>query len=564
MIGNIPISWKLMSTVVGGVFGFGALAALALGTLWGAMIDERASSLAQAAALGRDVAATFQQAASRGELTPDEAKARALAQLREVRLGAPQNYLFVLNDAGVLLLSPAAPALEGKPSIDRTDAKGIFFIRDLLAGARQGGTAVRYEFMKPGAPAPQEKIAVAVRLEGWNWSIGTGLYLDDLQARFWDSAWRQVGAAVALTLVSLAWVLLLGRHISAPLVRLAEVTRRLAERDYTADARDAVSPGRGDEIGLLAHSIQVLRDEACQADRLRHEQEESRRRASAERRDSALKMADQFEGSVQQVAQVIGSTSTQMQQAAEVMTRTVSDVTAAADQVSSTARQASDNAATMVSAADQLADSILEISRQVRHSTAISAEAVQSQKRTDALVQGLATAVGKIGEVSALITDIASQTNLLALNATIEAARAGEAGKGFAVVANEVKHLANQTARATDEIGAQIATVQDATRDAISAIDQIGTTISTISDVAAAIASAVESQQAATAEIARNARDAVDGTRVVGEHLEGLRVTNQAAQGAAGEVLAAARQLASEARRLDGEVHAFLSSVRAG
>jgi len=553
-----------MSTVVGGVFGFGLLAALALATLWGTMIDERATSLAQAASLGRDVALSFQQAVSRGELSPAEAQARALAQLRGLRLGSKDNYLFVLHDDGTLLLSAGSPAREGQSALSWVDAHGTPFIRDLIVGARQGGQPVRYLFTKPGASEPQEKIAVAVRLDGWNWNIGTGLYLDDLFGRFWESAWHQVCAAVGLTVLSLAWVLLLGRHISTPLVRLAEVTRRLAGGDYTADAQSAVSPGRGDEIGILAQSIQVLRDEARQADQLRQNQEEERRRANAERRDGALRMADQFEGSVQQVAQVVGATSNQMQQAAEVMSCSVSDVTAAADQVAGTARRANDNAGVMVAAADRLADSIEEISRQVRHSTEISAEAVESQKRTDALVQGLAAAVGKIGEVSALITDIASQTNLLALNATIEAARAGEAGKGFAVVANEVKSLANQTARATEEIGAQITTVQEATRDAIVAIEQIGSTIATINAVAAAIASAVENQQGATAEIARNARDAVEGTRVVGEHLDGLRLTNQTAQGAANEVLVAARQLAGEARRLEGEVHAFLASVRAG
>ncbi|MFD2232964.1 methyl-accepting chemotaxis protein [Phaeospirillum tilakii] len=564
MIGNLPLSWKLLSTVVGGVLGFGALTALALATQWNGMVEERAGALGQTAALARDAAASHLQAAGRGEVAETEAKARALAQLRQVRAGEANNYIFVLTDDGTMLLNPGSPQLEGRSLLDRTDARGVAFIRDLIAGARHGGGVVRYLFPKPGQTEPSEKMTVAVRLEPWGWTVGTGLYLDDLDRRFWTSAGQQIVAALLLTLISLGWVLLLGRHISTPLVRLSEVTRRLAGGDYEADAAGAVRTGRGDEIGVLAQSIQVLRDEAREADHLRRDQEEQRRAAAAERRQGALKMADQFEGSVQQVAQVIGSTASQMQQAAELMSRTVSDVATAADRVSASAGQASDNATVMVSAADQLSESIAEISRQVRHSNQISAEAVQSQKRTDALVQGLAAAVGKIGEVSALITDIANQTNLLALNATIEAARAGEAGKGFAVVANEVKHLANQTARATEEIGAQIATVQDATRDAISAIDQIGTTITTINEVAAAIAGAVERQQSATGEIARNARDAVEGTRAVGDHLDGLRTTNHAAQGAAGEVLAAARQLASEAQRLDGEVHAFLTSVRAG
>ncbi|WP_142848504.1 globin-coupled sensor protein [Telmatospirillum sp. J64-1] len=283
-------------------------------------------------------------------------------------------------------------------------------------------------------------------------------------------------------------------------------------------------------------------------------------------RESNAKLLDEhavkFEKEVQGLVEIVASAATELQSTARAMAATADQTAEQANHVADAADRASSNVQTVASAAEELTASISEISRQVAQSTAITGTAVTEARRTNELVEGLAEATGRIGEVVQLISDIASQTNLLALNATIEAARAGDAGKGFAVVANEVKSLANQTARATEEISTQIGTVQSRTRDAVGAIRGIGDTIASINQIASAIAAAVEQQGAATQEIARNVQEAASGTSEVSSSI-GL-VTQAAGETgqAAGEVLVAAGELSRQSERLNDQVNGFLRDIR--
>ena len=274
--------------------------------------------------------------------------------------------------------------------------------------------------------------------------------------------------------------------------------------------------------------------------------------------------ADDFERDVSSMVGVISSAATELQATAQSMAATAEETSQQAEAVANAAGQASENVQTVAAATEELTASIHEISRQVNQSTHIAGAAVEEARRTDAMVQGLAEAAGKIGQVVKLINDIASQTNLLALNATIEAARAGDAGKGFAVVAGEVKNLANQTAKATDEISAQIAAVQTATKDAVGAIQGIGGTISKISEIASAIAAAVEEQGAATQEIARNVQQAAMGTGAVTSNIGSVTHAAGETGHAAHEVLSAAGELSRQSERLNSQVNHFLTDVRSG
>jgi len=274
--------------------------------------------------------------------------------------------------------------------------------------------------------------------------------------------------------------------------------------------------------------------------------------------------ADDFERDVSSMVGVISSAATELQTTAQSMATTAEQTTQQASAVANAAEQASENVQTVAAATEELTASIQEISRQVSQSTHIAGSAVEEAQRTNIMVQGLAEAAGKIGQVVKLINDIASQTNLLALNATIEAARAGDAGKGFAVVAGEVKNLANQTAKATDEISAQIAAVQAATKDAVGAIQGIGSTISKISEIASAIAAAVEEQGAATQEIARNVQQAAMGTGAVTNNIGSVTHAAGETGHAAHEVLSAAGELSRQSERLNSQVNHFLTDVRGG
>ena len=347
--------------------------------------------------------------------------------------------------------------------------------------------------------------------------------------------------------------------IGRGLRRSTEALERLAKGDLAVEVTGA---DRGDELGTLARSLQVFRQNSIEMKRLAEEQEETKRRAEADKRAALNALAREFEENVGNVVTGLSETSVRMQSSSQQMSATAEETSRQSTTVAAAAEQAASNVQTVATAAEELSSSISEIGRQVSQSARIASKAVAEAKETDVKVQGLADAAQKIGEVVQLITDIAAQTNLLALNATIEAARAGEAGKGFAVVASEVKSLANQTAKATEEIGAQIASIQNATRDSVEAIKSIGTTIGEINEIATTIAAAVEEQGAATQEIARNVQQAASGTNEVTANIAGVNKAAAQTGSVAAEVLDASSELSKQSQRLQDQVGSFLKAIK--
>ncbi|MBF0267522.1 MAG: methyl-accepting chemotaxis protein [Alphaproteobacteria bacterium] len=325
-----------------------------------------------------------------------------------------------------------------------------------------------------------------------------------------------------------------------------------------------LKPERKDEFGKIAHALRIFLDKLSEMDRLQVEQREVERRAEEKRVKDMLTMADKLERDVGKVIGSVASAASEMQSTAENMSSVAKDTTHRANDVAQSSERASANVQAVASAAEELSASINAIGHQVEQSSHISQNAVQEAERADTLIQGLAEAANRIGEVVSLINDIASQTNLLALNATIEAARAGEAGKGFAVVANEVKNLANQTAKATEDITQQISSVQSATNDTVDAIRSIAKTITQINDIAASITNSVEQQGAATGEIAHNAQLAAMGARDVSEHIVEVSQGAESTGTSSESVLSASSELAKNAERLRGQVDDFLLHIRKG
>jgi methyl-accepting chemotaxis protein len=348
--------------------------------------------------------------------------------------------------------------------------------------------------------------------------------------------------------------------IARPIRRIGEVLLELAGGNKAVAVPYAE---RGDEVGDAARAAQTFKENLVRIEKMEAEQKAIEAQSAVQRKADMHQLANSFQAAVGGIIDAVSSSSTQLEAAANTLTKTAESTQALSGMVAAASEEASSNVESVASAAEEMTASVSEISRQVQDSSRIAGEAVKQAEQTDARINELSQAAGRIGDVVKLITAIAEQTNLLALNATIEAARAGEAGRGFAVVATEVKALAAQTAKATEEIGTQIAGMQAATQDSVAAIKEIGSTIGRISNIAATIAATVEQQGAATGEIARNVGQAAKGTAQVAENITEVNRGASATGSASTQVLSSAQSLSKESHHLKLEVDKFLNTVRA-
>lgn len=321
---------------------------------------------------------------------------------------------------------------------------------------------------------------------------------------------------------------------------------------------------RKDEIGTLARTTQVFKENMIRTRKLEEEAAEAERRSEEKRRAALLKMADEFDASIGSIVELVTAAATQLQSSARNLSSIAEETSNQSQSVASAAEEASVNVETVAAASEELSSSVAEINRQMTTSAKQTKDATREADRTNDAMHDLQETVDRIGEVVTLIQEIAGQTNLLALNATIEAARAGEAGKGFAVVAGEVKALASQTAKATEEISHHIEQTQSRSGIAIEAVRKIAGMFRQISENANAVASAVEEQGAATGEIARNVQEAAEGTRQVTENIAGVTQASVETGRMSNEVLTASNELSEQAALLRREVDKFLSNVREG
>jgi methyl-accepting chemotaxis protein len=374
-------------------------------------------------------------------------------------------------------------------------------------------------------------------------------------ARFWIFATLVLAAALC---AAMGLMIVIG--VSRPIAAMTQIMLRLARGDMSAEISGAE---RKDEIGKMASAVVVFKDNALETERMRTRQMEADRLAAEQRKLDMHRLADAFEGAVGEIVETVSSAATELEASASTLTSAADRAQQQTTAVAAASEQASTNVRSVAAASEELSSSVTEISRQVQESARMAHEAVDQARMTNDRVSELSKAAARIGDVVELINTIAGQTNLLALNATIEAARAGEAGRGFAVVASEVKALAEQTAKATGEIGQQINGIQAATQESVGAIKEISGTIERLSEISSTIAAAVEEQGAATQEISRNVQQAAQGTQEVSSNITDVQHSATETGSASSQVLSAAQSLSQDSNRLKLEVGKFLTTVRA-
>ncbi|WP_411903984.1 methyl-accepting chemotaxis protein [Methylorubrum thiocyanatum] len=380
----------------------------------------------------------------------------------------------------------------------------------------------------------------------------------DASARSAKNLMLTIGSGAILLAIALATLIVVG--VTRGIRSVVEPMKRIASGDLTVEI-----PHRGarTEIGMIADAVQVFKDGLIRMRSMEEEAASARAGTEAQRKRAMRELADSFEAAVGGIIGLVSSSATELRATAQSMAGLATKTAGQSTTVAAAAQQAATNVGTVATAAEELGSSVQEIGRQVDGSASLAQLAVNEASRSAALVEELSSSVAQIGDVVTMISTIAGQTNLLALNATIEAARAGEAGRGFAVVATEVKELAGQTARATEQISAQIGRIQGSTDQAVASIGSIGDRIQEISRTATAIAAAVEEQGMATQEIVRNVAEAAAGTGEVTGNITGVANAAEETGAAASQVLGAASELSRQSEHLSSEVSRFLATVRA-
>ncbi|SMH44045.1 methyl-accepting chemotaxis protein [Azospirillum agricola] len=550
---GLRLKWRIWFLALLSVVAAGLVAAVGGSFINRALVEQRMNSVRFIAESAGSIAARYHRLATDGTLDEAEAKERARAAIGAIRYNNGE-YLWVWT-SDIVGVVHANAKLVGQSGREIRDRNGVYVIREAVRGALAPVPEfVHYEW--PRANDPQgptyEKLSYSVHFKPWDWVIGTGVYVDDLRSDFAGmmTVFGLIVAGVGAVSLLLGW--LVARGVTGPLARLRAVMLRLAEDDLACEVPEQQ---RRDEIGDMARAVRLFKQRREDQKRLEAESATLEARAAEQRRGALDAVAVRFEGSIDGALSEASGTADRLQATARLMLDGAHHNMDRSGASAEVAQTVSANVQAVSAAVEQLGGSIREIADRIDDSSRVAEQAAAHAGEAVGKVAGLVDSAERIGDVVHLIAGIAGQTNLLALNATIEAARAGEAGKGFAVVASEVKQLASQTARATEDIAAQVAAIQSATGLAAGDINRIAGVVRELQAIGSAVAAAVEEQSAATAEIGRAAVAAADGVH----RLEG-NVASAAT--AAREAGAGAEELCRELGSMQERMHDVTAAAR--
>ncbi len=560
MLKNMNIFMRLQVISLFALLGMLSLGYTAKSVLEQTMLADVATKTRHVVDGAYSVVAHYEAEARTGRLNVDEAKKLALEAVRGMRYDG-QEYFWINDMHPTMIMHATKPELDGKDLSNNADPNGKrLFVEMVNVVKADGAGEVHYMWPKPGSDAPQPKISYVRGFAPWGWIVGSGVYVDAVEAAVWSKTKEFLAVGGLILLVVLTATSLMARSITRPIARTLATMQAIADDKLDIEVTGTEQTS---EIGRLARMAGIFRDKGLRLRAIEAERKEDEARAAAEKRRLMQQLADEFELAIREIVKSVGAAASNMKASAQQLDAAAGETTKRAQTVVTASAEAAGNVSTVAVATEELTSSIQEITRQVSSASETAANAVQEADVSSRTVTSLSEATGRIGDVVNLISEIASQTNLLALNATIEAARAGEAGKGFAVVASEVKALATQTAKATEDITIQIQSVQKAAQDSVAAIQGIVRTIGSIDSISSMIAAAVEEQGAATSEISRNIQQASDGTRDVSDNVGGVAKVASQTREIAVSTLDLAQRLQGEATQLDQAVSNFINKIRA-
>jgi methyl-accepting chemotaxis protein len=526
------------------------------------MLEDRKAKLRALVEAAVNTVNRYGDLAAAGKMPLEEAQKAALATVAGMNFDG-KNYFLIFDRSGILKMHPTRKDDIGHNMLDPSQDTTGNYVGYLNAATTQAPLEGFSVVMgrRPGSTVNDApKLFLSAFDKHWDWVVATGLFLDDINALFLSRAAWAGSAVVAGLALSLLLTILLGRSITRPLNRTVNALEALGAGHFDAEAS---SDNSNTEIGRLARAFLQFRDKMKETEALRARQSEAEEQAKVDRRAAMTRVADEFDAAVGSVVESLFAEVERTSKTVADLSKSAEASAAGTERVDGAASSVSQNIQTVASAAQELSASINEIGRQIHMTRDIARQTRNTSSQTEQRVAALSDSVQAIGEIIEIINSIAEQTNLLALNATIEAARAGDAGRGFSVVASEVKALASQTTKATEDIRKNIEAVRNATREAVDAVRAISTSINGLDESAGTIAAAVEEQNAATSEISRNTTVTAEQTRAITQAITEVARSVGGTDQAARQVQQYSTAMRDRFEEMRREVHAFLGRIRA-